>query len=99
VADLHPVIWWILRQIEREREMACDEWAVSHTGAARPYAETLVRLSERGLAPEHSVLASGIFTRRSNFIRNKTSPRLRGSAVCPRPSKGDEGAAAAAAAE
>jgi uncharacterized protein (TIGR03435 family) len=67
VADLHPVVWWILRQIEREREMACDEWVVSHTGAALPYAETLVRFSERRLAPEPSILASGIFTRRSRL--------------------------------
>ena len=67
VAGLHPVVWWILRQIEREREMACDEWVVSHTDAALPYAETLVRLLERRLAPEHSVLASGIFTRRSRL--------------------------------
>lgn len=67
VANLHPVVWWILRRIEREREMACDEWVVAHTGAARGYAETLLRLSERRLAPEHSILASGIFTRRSRL--------------------------------
>jgi uncharacterized protein (TIGR03435 family) len=61
---LHPVAWWILRQIEREREIACDDWVVARTGSARPYAESLARLSElrwarKGLPGE--ALASGIF--------------------------------------
>lgn len=43
---LHPVAWWILRQIEREREMACDDWVVARTGSARPYAESLARMSD-----------------------------------------------------
>jgi beta-lactamase regulating signal transducer with metallopeptidase domain len=51
VAGLHPVAWWILRRIKREREMACDEWVVAHTGAALPYADCLMRLLERKLAP------------------------------------------------
>ena len=67
VADLHPVVWWILRQTRREREMACDEWVVAHTGAALCYADSLMRLVERQLSPEHSILASGIFTRRSQL--------------------------------
>jgi uncharacterized protein (TIGR03435 family) len=43
---LHPVAWWILRQIEREREIACDDWVVARVGSARPYAESLARMSE-----------------------------------------------------
>jgi uncharacterized protein (TIGR03435 family) len=43
---LHPVALWILRQIEREREMACDDWVVARTGSARPYAASLARISE-----------------------------------------------------
>src|SRR6185312_2843044 len=35
---LHPVAIWILRRIEREREVICDDWVVARTGAARPYA-------------------------------------------------------------
>ena len=37
---LHPVAWCILRQIDREREIACDDWVVARVGAARPYAES-----------------------------------------------------------
>jgi uncharacterized protein (TIGR03435 family) len=62
---LHPVAVWILRQIEREREMACDDWVVARTGAAKPYAASLARMFEmrwsRRKDPPHLKLASGIF--------------------------------------
>jgi uncharacterized protein (TIGR03435 family) len=68
---LHPVAWWILRQIEREREVACDDWVVARTGSARPYAQSLARMSElrwsrqtsQGKTPgatQGEALASGI---------------------------------------
>jgi bla regulator protein blaR1 len=62
---LHPAAWWILRQIAREREMACDDWVVARTGSARPYAASLARLSElrwsRRQQAQGEALASGIF--------------------------------------
>jgi uncharacterized protein (TIGR03435 family) len=62
---LHPVAVWILRQIEREREMACDDWVVARTGAAKPYAASLARMFElrwsRRKEPPHLRLASGLF--------------------------------------
>ncbi len=62
---LHPVAVWTLRQIEREREMACDDWVVARTGAAKPYAASLARMFElrwsRRKEPPHLKLASGIF--------------------------------------
>jgi uncharacterized protein (TIGR03435 family) len=65
VLALHPAAWWILRQIEREREMACDDWVVARVGSARPYAASLVRLFElrwsQKRALEGEALASGIF--------------------------------------
>jgi hypothetical protein len=53
VAGLHPVAAWTLRQIARERELACDDWVVSRIGEARPYAASLARLFEvcRSAAP------------------------------------------------
>jgi len=64
---LHPVAWWILRQIEREREIACDDWVVARVGSARPYARSLARMSElrwsRKAGPgikQGEALASGI---------------------------------------
>src|SRR5207244_2458980 len=46
VFALHPVAAFALRQIDRERELACDDWVVSATGAARPYAASLARVFE-----------------------------------------------------
>lgn len=62
---LHPVIAFVLSRIEKERELACDDWVVAATGEARPYATSLARVFElsRGeLSREHRehLLASGM---------------------------------------
>jgi beta-lactamase regulating signal transducer with metallopeptidase domain len=43
---LHPLAWWILRRIDEEREVACDDWVVAVTGGAKQYALSLSRLME-----------------------------------------------------
>jgi beta-lactamase regulating signal transducer with metallopeptidase domain len=51
----NPAIYWIGRRLKIEREMACDDWVVSTTGAARPYAACLTHLHEvtrRAAAPQ-----------------------------------------------
>jgi len=63
---LHPVAWWLLRRIERDRELACDDWVVAHTGAPHAYAESLTRIVELRLQPGPA-LATGIFTHRSRL--------------------------------
>ena len=67
LATLHPVVGWILRQIEREREVACDDWVVARTGAPRSYAEALTRIAELRIHARNTVLASGIFSSRSRL--------------------------------
>ncbi len=96
VIGLHPVAWWILRQIEREREMACDDWVVVHSGAARSYAESLVRLAEWRLDPADAVLASGIFTRRSRLRERVEALVRRGRKFSPVVARAPLGAAAMA---
>ena len=64
---LHPVAAWILRRIEHEREMACDDWVVSVTGAAKPYAASLTRLFELCLLRRRLLLASGMAERASQL--------------------------------
>jgi uncharacterized protein (TIGR03435 family) len=64
---LHPVAIWILWRIDREREIACDEWVVSRTGAARPYAASLARLFDLLHGSGNQMLASGIFGRGSRI--------------------------------
>ena len=51
----NPAIYWIGRRLKIEREMACDDWVVSTTGDARPYAACLTHLHEvtrRAQAPQ-----------------------------------------------
>jgi len=51
----NPAIYWVGRRLKIEREMACDDWVVSATGAARPYAACLTHLHEvtrRATAPQ-----------------------------------------------
>src|SRR5258708_20170297 len=56
----HPVALWILKRIEREREIACDDWVVAKTGSARRYAATLARLFEVCPVRRHELLATGM---------------------------------------
>lgn len=70
----NPVAWWVLRQIEYEREIACDDWVVMRTGAPRAYAETLAHVTEllwqrRSIYRPQEALASGVFGRGSHVGR------------------------------
>jgi len=67
LAGLHPLVWWTLRQIEREREVACDDWVVAKTRAAHSYAETLARIAELRIVARNTLLASGILSSRSQL--------------------------------
>jgi Ca-activated chloride channel family protein len=42
----HPVVRWITRQIDLEREVACDDFVVEATGQPRLYASCLTRVVE-----------------------------------------------------
>lgn len=68
IAGLHPAVWWINRQLQIEREAACDDWAVRLTGSPRQFAACLTKLAslrvrpaEPSLAP--TAVASGLSTR------------------------------------
>jgi Zn-dependent protease with chaperone function len=41
----HPAAWWLERELEFEREAACDELAVGVTGSAKRYAACLATLA------------------------------------------------------
>jgi beta-lactamase regulating signal transducer with metallopeptidase domain len=45
IVGAHPAIWWIDRQIDLERESACDDWSVNVVGSAKGYAACLIRLA------------------------------------------------------
>ena len=55
----HPAVWWISREIRREREHCCDDIAVSATGDAILYAEALADLeASRTSWPETALAAT-----------------------------------------
>jgi uncharacterized protein (TIGR03435 family) len=83
---LHPVAIWILWRIEREREMACDDWVVARTGAARPYAASLAHLFELRRARRGEILASGIFGSSSRLGDRIEMLLRRGRTFSPRAS-------------
>ena len=88
---LHPVAVWMLRQIDRERETACDDWVVAKTGAARPYAASLARIFElrsaRRAGAQGEALASGIFGGGSRLGERIELLLKRGCVVLPRASR------------
>jgi beta-lactamase regulating signal transducer with metallopeptidase domain len=65
-----PGLAWMARQMDLEREIACDGWVVSDGAEATRYATCLVRLAESTPWPYRAAFAPGAFvTRRSMSIR------------------------------
>ncbi len=65
-----PGIHWISRQIDLEREVACDDWVLEQTQASLPYAQCLARIVEMTAWPHTALAAPGVFiTRRSMSVR------------------------------
>ena len=67
VLVFHPVAAWVLRRIQREREIACDDWVVAATGSAVHYAVTLGRLAEFCSARRRELLATEMAHPSSNI--------------------------------
>jgi TonB family protein len=56
----HPAVWWVSRQVRRERECCCDEMAVAVGGDRLAYARALSVLEERrSFYPEVALGANG----------------------------------------
>ena len=72
----HPVAAWVLHRIEREREIACDDWVVAATGSAFRYAATLARMFEFCCRQRRELLATGMAHRSSN-VRERIEILLR----------------------
>ena len=54
----HPAIWWLNRRIRAERELCCDEIAVSLTGNRLEYAHALTLMAEWEKAPTLAMAAN-----------------------------------------
>ena len=56
----HPAVWWVSKQVRRERECCCDELAVAVGGDVLAYARALSFLEEnRAAFPEFVLGANG----------------------------------------
>lgn len=67
VCAFNPVVGWIGRRLELEREAASDEWVVAVTGQPKSYARSLLKLAELRLAPSGLAIAPAVLTRRSQL--------------------------------
>jgi beta-lactamase regulating signal transducer with metallopeptidase domain len=65
-----PGIYWIARQMDLEREVACDDWVLEQSTENVPYARCLARIVELTRWPYTAPAAPGVFvTRKSMSIR------------------------------
>lgn len=66
----NPGVQWIVRQLDLEREVACDDWVLAQTDEPLPYASCLAKVAEVTMWPYQAMAAPGAFvTRKSMSIR------------------------------
>jgi hypothetical protein len=64
----HPLVRYACRQLSLEREMACDDRVVAMGAAAEAYAEGILKVAERSLAPA-SAHQLALFSAKQNLER------------------------------
>jgi len=78
----HPAVWWVSRQIRKEREHCCDDRAAAACGGALDYARALTALEEQRRAPAALGMAAsgGSLVERIRRLAgaNQTDPHGRG---------------------
>ena len=62
LAGWHPAVWWLNRQLQIEREAACDEMTIAVTGSPKGYAASLAKTAVLQPARRHLVPAPGVFS-------------------------------------
>lgn len=63
----NPAVWFISRQMDVEREVACDDYVLQLTGSVRPYAFCLTKMAEMTAWPHRPMPAPGVFVTRKNI--------------------------------
>jgi beta-lactamase regulating signal transducer with metallopeptidase domain len=66
---IHPAARWIGHALNLEREVACDDWVISTTRAARAYAGCLSRVAENSQASAGAALVPALFGRTPDVLR------------------------------
>jgi uncharacterized protein (TIGR03435 family) len=86
ILALHPLAPIVLGQIDREREMACDDFVVAHTGSARNYARSLARLHDLRTSMRTRLLAPALLGGKVSLADRIESLLRQGREFSPRPS-------------
>ncbi|MGA8576426.1 MAG: M56 family metallopeptidase, partial [Candidatus Cybelea sp.] len=63
----NPAAQFVGQQLDLEREVACDDWVLSLSGAVRPYALCLTKMAESAAWPRHPIPAPGVFATRKHI--------------------------------
>jgi uncharacterized protein YjbI with pentapeptide repeats/beta-lactamase regulating signal transducer with metallopeptidase domain len=83
----NPAVWFIARQMDIEREVACDDYVLELTGAVRSYAYCLTKMAEITTWPHQPLAAPGVFVTRKNISirieRLLRTGRAIGSSIAP----------------
>ena len=58
-----PSVWWIERRLALDREMACDDAVLEHSGTPQGYAECLAHVAERSFLRRQLALAQAAVSR------------------------------------
>jgi len=67
---IHPAALFVSRALNREREMACDEWVVARTGSPKAYARCLAHAAEvRARMRGGPTLVPALIGRRHDLLR------------------------------
>lgn len=64
----HPAVWWVSRRIRAERELCCDDLAVSLTQKRADYASALVEISRLARGLSAPPLAAGLVGSRLSIV-------------------------------
>lgn len=69
LAGWHPAVWWLNRQLQIERESACDEAAIAVTGSVKGYAASLAKTA--GLLPARERMLPAVGALSSPGLRKR----------------------------
>jgi beta-lactamase regulating signal transducer with metallopeptidase domain len=69
LAGWHPAVWWLNRQLQIERESACDEATIALTGCAKGYAASLAKTA--ALLPARNRMLTAVGALSSPGFRNR----------------------------
>ncbi len=67
----HPVVWWLTASLRAERELCCDELAVSVTGHPVAYAQALEQVARFALAGGRPAMAAPMGGGRKMALLNR----------------------------